>query len=67
VIESRTGFNVVHHFKHGESIVGLTVFKEWLVVATNEGLYRLNTRDWADEEGGHHVEYTLIPIELVKG
>ena len=44
---------IVHHFNHGEEIVSMVVFKEQLIVATNEGIYRLV---------GDHLER----VELVK-
>ena len=32
---------VIHRFDHGENIVGLVVFQDQLIVATNERIYRL--------------------------
>ena len=52
---------LLHHFKHGENIVSMVLFQNTLIVATNEGLYRLR-----EEIVGGRRESVLERIELIR-
>jgi len=58
MVQTRTGLKLFHSFPPGEKIFGIVNYRDVIIIATSEGLYRIAD---ADDE----VAMTVQKIEIL--